>query len=658
MIDHANIDIKHNQKQLNVEGSVSSQIEIHINKNQTVKGHVESQALTFLYKKDNINLKGTLQIKDPEFMLGGNRLSSKFINFNNGLFEKQKDKIDLTGLLKAKELFLNIKPNFSLKGNLDESNLKFSISNNELFFTTPLAISNTIFTLDEEIPLSKENLNLKEFNASIDIDGKITDLENKKIDIHASSKSINLRILDSIFRKHLKKYRLTPSGKASVELNYSSFFPSNKKHKLNITALLKNSTLDAEKLPERITNISGLIKYSDASIVWEGFKATFKNKLYTSKGTFTRSLIPILETQVSTDNLNISSKIKIHRNDFSFSSLTGNYFNSSFDIKGDVQLNKESTPDLDLKGHIDLNMEDLPLFLPQLSNHLKILKPLGSLSGDLTYRGGIKDFANSAITASATSESLSIMNYKFNNAQLKFEQGDKPYSRLDAKASSYNGKFVMIALTDLGNINTPFRTSIQIKDAELTKLIKDTRLKEKNISGKLSAGFDIAGLAGNLDSIQGTGTIIIQDGHLLEFNLLKGLFRLLLIQDFENIVFTEAHTSLLIKDRFISTDNLTFISKPIDLNGNGWIDFDKNIDLVITPNIKESEIILSDASFKKGPTAILSQAQDYFNVRISGTLDEPKFKVETLPQRIIEDTTGVIKDILIDGIGSIFDGAF
>ena len=124
----------------------------------------------------------------------------------------------------------------------------------------------------------------------------------------------------------------------------------------------------------------------------------------------------------------------------------------------------------------------------------------------------------------------------------------------------------------------------------------------------------------------------------------------LLIPEYENIIFTDGLMNFEIKDSKILTKDLLLKSKEVELVGNGWADFNSNIDLLITPEFKELAILQSK-SLKKGPTAILAQAEGYVNIKITGTLDNPQYKVTTSPTRVIKKATGA----LVEGLQGIFE---
>ena len=167
----------------------------------------------------------------------------------------------------------------------------------------------------------------------------------------------------------------------------------------------------------------------------------------------------------------------------------------------------------------------------------------------------------------------------------------------------------------------------------------------------------LAGTAEEWRELTGRGSLSIIDGYLWRWNILDGISAVLLIPEFKNFVFTEAYGDFIIQNRKIYTNNARMISTSATLDGKGWIDFNKNIDFDISPKFSELAILKS-GSPKKRATSILTQTKGYLNIRLTGTLDDPRQHVEKFPLRIIEETIGGTADTLKEVIGGILDGIF
>lgn len=431
-----------------------------------------------------------------------------------------------------------------------------------------------------------------------------------------------------------------------------------------------------------IPDITGKLRYADDTITWEDLEGIFKDTKYILNGQLTNPSRPIVETHVRSPHLDMSAKIKILRQALGIPSLTGKYYNSSFGIKGDVHFNENSRPAgrsasgggkaggpvVDLRIQIDLALADLSRFGPVVKEKLKAVKPTGILPMNATFTGTVQDWKNAAISLSSDAADITLAGYKLNDFSVKLEPGDQDTTAFTITGSLYDGKFSLTSLLNLKQDDIPFKMSARLKDTNLEKLKKDSRFKERDITGFLSLALNLSGPIKKISAIHGDGTLVIRDGHLWEFNLLKGIWGILLIPELEDIVFTAISTKFTIENKRATTDDLLLKSRPVDILGEGWIDLDRNIAFSVTPELKKSTLIDSE-SVKKAPTAILAQIAGSTSIRISGTLSNPKFEKVIHPLKILKKTTGAVEkatkgilnevpDILKNSVKEILEGIF
>ena len=195
-----------------------------------------------------------------------------------------------------------------------------------------------------------------------------------------------------------------------------------------------------------------------------------------------------------------------------------------------------------------------------------------------------------------------------------------------------------------------FHDNFQITNLDLAQLRKDKKMKNDRLAGNLSLLTNIHGPLLNLNALTGDGTLSITEGYLYEWNLLKGIFSLLLIPELNDIVFTEALADFSIREGRIHTRNAELSSTIVKLRTEGWIDFSRNINLNISPQFSEIGILQSE-SLKKGPTALLTHI---INIQCAGSIDKPRCSVDKSLPRILENTTGIITD----GIKGVLDEIF
>lgn len=185
----------------------------------------------------------------------------------------------------------------------------------------------------------------------------------------------------------------------------------------------------------------------------------------------------------------------------------------------------------------------------------------------------------------------------------------------------------------------PYWVTLVIQGVRLEKLKMDTAVKDKDIAGTLQAEAKLNGFAPDLTRINGAGKILINDGKLWQLNLMQGLGKILFVKDFANIIFNEASCDFTVQDKYVSTENLKLKSNISDLEGRIKIGFDSSLDGLINVKVLDEAAPLN-GTFKDIATAIIGQAGRFGAIKITGTLQDPKYKFETAVGDIIKTITG------------------
>ena len=449
----------------------------------------------------------------------------------------------------------------------------------------------------------------------------------------------------------LFRSKVTPSGLADITLAYAGPLNDSKLAKISVAANLKQVSLTGEKIPGPITDMTGKITYSPKGVSWQNLRGTFQGTTYTLNGRIDDLKEPTIETSIDSTDLNVTAAVKSREGIYKILSLKGTYFDSSFDVKGNY-IPGEGNPEANLSGHINLRLENLTTLIPSIKKSIGSSKPAGAVALDATFNGKLKDWRNSQITVSGESQAVSLYGFKLNDVSLEFKHGKNPTSQLDIAAQFYNGPLHLTSFIDPRRKDLPMTLAANLTDTNLEQLAKDIKAKGKTeeLKGNLAINLNLEGPLTETAKWRGQGSAAITDGNIFKFNLLKGIWRTMLIPEFEDIMFTHARTNFEIRSKRLVTRDLVLSSSAVDLSAVGWIDFDQNVNMNVNPQFKELTILQS-ASLKKGPTAILAQAQDYINIKISGTLQKPSYNVSTQPVKVLEKTTGSI----IEGVTGIFE---
>ena len=338
---------------------------------------------------------------------------------------------------------------------------------------------------------------------------------------------------------------------------------------------LFDGSLEGGDLPGKLTEIFGRIQYDKDLIIWKNVSLKFKDKTYESSGELNNFDRPIVETSLVSDEMDLITTFKILNNAFTVTSLSGTYLDTILDVRGEIHLEEKGNPFLDLKGRFNTDLVNLPNFGPKIEKLVKPYNPSGMLIVEFLYRGKAKDWKDALIVATGDSHDLSVKNIKLNNAVIKLEQGDRDYTHLDINGDFYGGKLGVATLSDWKKGGTPFTLSARLENVNLDRLKKDTKWKRKKYAGNMNAQVNLSGKLKDKKNIVGQGYAEITEGALWELNLFQGVLRFLTIDEFENIIITDASANFAIKDEKIWTDDLSLKARQVEFFGRGWVDFNQ-----------------------------------------------------------------------------------
>ena len=479
--------------------------------------------------------------------------------------------------------------------------------------------------------------------------GKIKDFTSAQAEVNVSSDTDIAQVL-SLFPEISEKIRATAEGQASFDLKFAGLVSSPQDAEVSLAAQLDGVQVTAEKIPEPVTNISGLLTYSKDRLFWKNLNFLYQNEHYTSEGTLTGLTAPLLDAKVHSKKLDLQTRIKISENALRVESSSGRIYNSSFSVNGNINLPENQSPHLDLAGTVDLNLQDIENIKPDIKEKLDSLQPAGTVSLQGSLNGSLNDWRQWTIELNGRSRQITLDTYKLGNVDLTYRQRRQFIEQFDLAAGVYGGNFNLTSSADLADDKIPFGAELAVENINLAELKRDTIWTNKNISGTWTANFRGEGLLNDMKALQGKGSVFIKDGHVWEMDLFEGLGKFLFIPEFKDITFHEATGNFNVQNQRVYTDNLTLKSKPVNLLCRGWVDFEGKISFGIFSQFSQ-ETIARSTSLKKMITSFLTRSGDYLTIKLSGTLQKPRYVVIPASIDVFKKTT----DFLLESLQSIIE---
>lgn len=674
-----------------------------------IKGNVSATVKKMVLTDETLEIDGDVQVTDSDIRLAGGKTLTGHVGTKDTVFKKDKETLYAKTAFQLTQGHIEIAPDKEFTGNLSSPETSFTKKGDNLSVTTKLDLSQPIVKIDKDksfkggdptvtlslsynpsnepkmdyagsikmngaeilglpylseiskatglIGFGTNQLKFQSFQfTSLDTDiflsGTIENFADPQLDLTLKSERLNLATLNHL--PQLKKLEMVLTGKTDADLKFKGKLSQLAEAEIRLNAGLKEASFQTPKLPAKITGLNGTLEIGSDEARWDNLKGIYGESPFTLSGQLKNFAKPVITTTLESTDLKLAAQINLLNEAFQITMLEGQYRQNTFDIKGDAHI-VEGTPDFDLRGALKLDLSDLSLLLPAAKEKLETIKPAGIIEATGSFNGKFSDWRGSKINLSALCPQLSIYGYQLQNVSLDVDQKDRLLNLFKLSGIVYDGNLNITGTGDLSRDDSPVKVEASVINADLGKLREDLpSLKEKRLYGLLTASATINGPLLKTAQWQGLGAIAVRDGHLLELNFLKGIWRALLIEEFQDIVFTDGQANFTIKDNRAYTEDLALNSKNVQLFGKGWLDFNKHMNLDVNLKFSETALLQSKSPFLKSPTAILTQAGDLISVNVNGPMSNPSVSLVKTPSKILEKATGTI----IEGAGAILDEIF
>jgi len=428
------------------------------------------------------------------------------------------------------------------------------------------------------------------------------------------------------------------NGKAALSLK---LHPDGPGWGIQGSADIKEAGLKLGKQNIPVENISAVLEFSQQGLNWSNTKFKYQGIDYQSSGTLTDFVSPGIELKLFSRDLSLAAVFNLAGKQIKFSQLKGKYLDSEFSLTGNIDNSDAAKPRLDLSGKINFALEDLSKILDKQYPTIKAMRPGGHLDTQLSLTGDISDFKNCSIRAKLSSNDFSLYGLHAQDLSLDYLQEQRIIKISSLRIAFYDGAIQGDGSMNLDTINLPYHLEMQANGIKLEKLKMDTLSRNKDIAGRLQAEVKLSGYANDLDKLTGSGNVQVKEGRLWELNLFQGLGKLLFAKDFVSIVFSECRAAFSINNKFIYTDNLQLRSNIANLSGPLKIGFDSSLEAAFDVEIF-SEMIPLSGTLKDLATVVVGKAGKFGVIKLSGSLQQPKYIFKPAVTNIIKGLTDVL----------------
>jgi len=539
-----------------------------------------------------------------------------------------------------------------------KASLKYSLKDKQLGYSGKAVISDSAVSgiefagkidgINGEVKfdnsgLTSENLRANCLGLAVAAKMNLTDFSDPLIKIHATS-SLNLSAAQNILKDKFKiTFPAQIQGQGQVFLTVESGAGSTR---IDGFIDVINSTLKFEKNGPVFENINGKLKFTPSQLSWPDLNFKYLGINYKTDGTLVNFGAPAVEFKISSKDLNLESALAISGKRIKFSKLNGSYINSRFSLAGELDLTGSSAVNADIGGSLDIDLNDLAVPLVKFKNELERIKPVGIVHAQGQLSGNIKDIRSCSLQARLSGGSISFYGLKSGDFLLSYNQENRIAEIAQMQMLLYDGIINAAGKMNFGSDNLPFWVSADIQGVNLEKLKMDTPAKNNDIAGILRGDVKINGYSGDLSRLSGAGNIFITGGKLWQLNLFKGMGKLIFAEDLARVVFSEGYCGFVIQNKSFFTDSFKLKSNLAELDGTAKIGFDSTIDASIKIHILDEMVPLQN-NLKDIITTIIGQSNAFGLIKITGTLQQPKYKFKPA-------VVDIFKGLKDSAIGNIF----
>ncbi len=288
----------------------------------------------------------------------------------------------------------------------------------------------------------------------------------------------------------------------------------------------------------------------------------------------------------------------------------------------------------------DINIADLKEWVPQKAAFEKPVDLNGLCHIQLDAAGPAKNWTSWKVNSNITSKAVHVKGFTLKDIALNYTQtaGQGLINFLNFTA--YNGPAAIKGRIDLNTAGPRYSLTGEIKDLDLSLLKNDIPdLKDKTFYGKLSLQAVAEGTGTDPKSINGQGQIVVTDGNIWEFNPLKGLGNFIFMPRFDTLSFSHATGDFLVKDGWLTTENLDLMGQDVELLVKGKIGFDGTLDLVAVtqiPTTGPGQSPIGD---------VVNTAGGMTAINITGNIKKPQYKLQPITKNIFNKIQDFLSNI-------------
>ena len=171
-----------------------------------------------------------------------------------------------------------------------------------------------------------------------------------------------------------------------------------------------------------------------------------------------------------------------------------------------------------------------------------------------------------------------------------------------------------------------YDVAFSLLKADFTELVREYQSNSSIVRGTLDAAVRLKGQGDDIQGLAGYGNFQLREANIYELPLMIALLKILSIRQPDTTAFSESSGQFRIAGRHVYLDNITFSGDAFSLTGQGEVDLDGNLRLIMRAMLgrREIQVPVVKELFRGASEQIVL-------VHVGGTLREPIVRREPFP---------------------------
>ena len=419
----------------------------------------------------------------------------------------------------------------------------------------------------------------------------------------------------------------TSSKKAE---NYSAIFDP-----LLIEAVFLASS--SAKINDHIfRDVSGVLKINNLTASRATVRFTYSDTEYMLGFSARAGKEYSYDVFASSDSLALKGALSKNGDSLLIDGLKGTFYALQFGLDGEIRDYGSPDRTVALDGEIDVDLAELTALPGKMGEFFKDPGMSGRGTSRFHFIMEAPRIDRCKLSGTFLITKPGLRNMLMDEIVGKFSLDNGTLNAPLISGTLYGGNIICDLKVDLSEKDLPYSFTLAVNNMDFGRVMRDATGKNINISGTLYADMFLKGYAKVPEAAEGNGNITISDANLgpmpIFTPLLGNIFSVAqhVIPGGNKVTIGEAFMDFYVKDRKISTRNLTCSGKSVIITAQGYMDFNGNLDLAVTSQFREPSPG-QDADWQLSlRNAIVTFGKLISKAHLRGTIRDPKWEFEYL----------------------------